>query len=123
VRLTDKQNAITAAHTSVPLPPREETNQADPFLPSQGPVTLGRKPHDRVALESIQAAVFEKCQGDASSFVDLGGVCSTLTQLSPVLTPSDYGYSRLRRFILDSGIVELKMDGKVALVRLKRWVA
>jgi hypothetical protein len=123
VRLTDKQNAITAAHTSVPLPPREETNQADPFLPSQGPVTLGRKPHDRVALESIQATVLEKCQGDASSFVDLGGVCSTLTQLSPVLTPSDYGYSRLRRFILDSGIVELKMDGKVALVRLKRWVA
>jgi hypothetical protein len=123
VRLTDKQNAVTAAHTSVPLPPREETNQADPFLPSQGPVTLGRKPHDRVALESIQAAVLEKCQGDASSFVDLGGVCSTLTQLSPVLTPSDYGYSRLRRFILDSGIVELKMDGKVALVRLKRWVA
>jgi hypothetical protein len=118
VRLMDKQNAITTAHTSVPLPLREETNQADPFLPSQGPVTRVRKPHDRLALESTRAAVLENCQDDASSFVDLRGVCRSLTKLSPALAPSDYGYLRLGRFIMASGIVELKIEGSVAFVRL-----
>jgi len=119
VRLTDKQNAITTAHNSVPFPPREETAQADPSLPSQGPVKLGRKPHDRIALESIRAAVLEECQDDASSFVDLSGVCLSLRRLSPALALSDYGYSRAGRFIQASGIVEVEMKGRVPFVRLK----
>jgi hypothetical protein len=119
VRLTDKQNAITTAHNSVPFPPREETAQADPSLPSQSPVKLGRKLHDRIALESIRAAVLEECQDDASSFVDLSGVCVSLRRLSPAMALSDYGYSRLGRFIQASGIVEVEMKGPVPFVRLK----
>jgi hypothetical protein len=83
------------------------------------PVTVALAPHTPAALEGIRAAVLENSHGDSSSFVNLSGVCTSLTELLPALPSSSYDYHRLRDLVLRSGIVEMKMEGETAFVRLK----
>jgi uncharacterized LabA/DUF88 family protein len=83
------------------------------------PVKVALAPHTPAVLEGIQAAVLENSQGDPSSFVNLSGVCTSLTELLPTLQASSYGYPGLRNFVLASGIVEMKMQGMLAFVKLK----
>ena len=94
---------------------REEKSSAAPLISTQNPA----RPYNRVALGRIQAAILANCQADASSFVKLSDVHNSLIDFSPAGALSDYGYPRLREFILASGIVESKMEGSVAFVRLK----
>ena len=103
---------------------REGRNSAvSPHL-SRDTVILEHKPHDQTALKNIQAAVLENCQGDPSSFVNLGTVSNSLRDLSPDLAPSSYGYQgvyNFNNFILASGIIEWKREGKVTVRLTAEW--
>jgi hypothetical protein len=75
-------------------------------------------PFDAAALEAIRRAIFASPPYKGGSFVKISDVKNWLLEQSPDLTPGNYGYVRLRDFILASGIVEMHEMRSAVLVRL-----
>ncbi|KAL1590059.1 hypothetical protein WHR41_01432 [Cladosporium halotolerans] len=99
-------------------PPEPDSNQ----LPAR--IEPTRRPLDRAALDGLKRAITSSNIYDDENFVNLAEVGTLLVKLSPDLNARNYGYGRLRDFVVASGLVELKKktmdDGPpIALVKLK----
>ncbi len=82
-----------------------------------------RRPLDQTALNGLKLAIISSSTYD-DDFVNLAEVGDYLVKISPDLNARNYGFPRLRDFIVASRIVELKMKysdtrAPIALVRLK----
>ena len=78
---------------------------------------------DNAALSAITSAI-SMSNAYEDDFVNLAEVGDKLPRMSPDLVPRNYGFERLREFVLASGVVELRMKPMgnhppIALVRLK----
>jgi uncharacterized LabA/DUF88 family protein len=81
------------------------------------------RPLDQAALDALRKAI-RSSNIYEDDYANLAEVGAYLVKISPDLNAPNYGYPRLRDFVLASGIVQLKMktfDGRppIALVRLK----
>lgn len=86
------------------------------------------RPLDQPALDGLRLAISKVKPYNDDEWVNLADLGSYLGNLSPNLHFRNYGYDRLRDFVLASGLVEVKAQpmGKhppVALAKLKRHVA
>lgn len=82
-----------------------------------------RRPLDQRALAGLRKAI-SSCDVYEDDFANLAAVGDYLTRISPDLHARNYGYARLKDFVVASGVVQLKMKTKggapsIALVRLK----
>lgn len=81
-----------------------------------------RRTFDRPALLALTSAIKMSSLYE-QDYVNLAEVGDKLIRISPDVNPRNYGYDRLREFVVASGIVELRMKNKepappIALVRI-----
>jgi hypothetical protein len=131
----------------LPMPPYEQADKIEePTVVHQmalpirriptGPAAMMSRPQnavrvdppkrelDQAALDGLTKAI-NNCvnfEGDYANLVDVG---SYLSKISPDLNARNYGYEKLREFVMASGIAELKWKSlgehpPMALVRLNK---
>jgi uncharacterized LabA/DUF88 family protein len=105
-------------------PSKNKTPTPVPTTPTPTPTQTPRL--DRTAIEALRKAITNSAPYDSDGFVNLAEVGSYLVKLSPDLNARNYGFPRLRDFVVASGIVVTTMRERangngppLALVKLK----
>ncbi|KZM26917.1 uncharacterized protein EKO05_0010545 [Ascochyta rabiei] len=83
-----------------------------------------KRPIDQAALDGLKKAI-NRCVSFEDDYANLADVGSHLVKISPDLNARNYGYEKLREFVMTSGIAELKWKSlgdhpPMALVRLNK---
>jgi hypothetical protein len=128
---TPSKPTLTSTNTnSITLPHRPASPskaKAPPVPVPSTPTPTNPTPRlDRTAIEALRKAITNSAPYDSDGFVNLAEVGSYLVKLSPDLNARNYGFPRLRDFVVASGIVVTTMRERpngngppLALVKLR----